>query len=136
MKKIILISSTVLLFFVGSQVCGCGSCSFANAQSINSSVTKSESKTIKVKVTGMTCAGCAGHISKALNGIEGVDSVQLEYPGDVATIQFNPKKTSEEKIIKAIEKNKELYKSHLCGFASFKTRFRISKSIFFLFFAI
>lgn len=111
MKKIILISSTVLLFFVGSQVCGCGSCSFANAQSINSSVTKSESKTIKVKVTGMTCAGCAGHITKALDGIEGVDSVQLEYPGNVATIQFNPKKTSEDKIIKAIEKTG--YKANL-----------------------
>jgi len=103
MKKIILISSVALLF-AGSQICGCGSCSQANAQSPTATVVKNEIKTIKLKITGMTCAGCSNHVTQVLEAIKGVSNVELEYPGDVATIKYNSKTTDKEELIKAIEK--------------------------------
>lgn len=65
---------------------------------------KKETKTIKIKVTGMTCAGCAGHITKALNAMDGIESIELEYPGDIATIHFDSEKTNSDQIIASIVK--------------------------------
>lgn len=103
MKNTLLISSVALLFFAGSQVCGCGSCSQANAQTTNE-VYKSEPKTVTLKVTGMTCAGCANHISASLDKLDGVIGHEVKYPGDIATVKYDPDKTSEKDIIAAIEK--------------------------------
>lgn len=61
-------------------------------------------KTVKLKITGMTCAGCSNHISTALKGVSGVIDQSVEYPGDLATITYNPDKTNPEAIIKVIEK--------------------------------
>jgi len=104
MKSTILISGVALLFFAGSQVCGCGSCSQANAQTIQSPAIKSEPKTVTLKVTGMTCAGCANHISASLDKLDGVLKQEVKYPGDIATVKYDPEKTSEKAIIAAIEK--------------------------------
>lgn len=104
MKKIIIISSVSLLFFAGSQICGCGSCSLANTHTTETVTIKSESKTVKLKITGMTCAGCSRHATEALEGVKGVASVDLEYPGDVATVKYDSKETNVEELIMAIEK--------------------------------
>lgn len=60
-------------------------------------------KTVKFKVTGMTCGGCANHISTALQKLDGVIDEDVEYPGDVAIVKFDPKRLNEKKIIQAIE---------------------------------
>lgn len=104
MKKIILITSVSLLFFAGSQVCGCGGCSIANTQTLETAITKSEPKTVTLKVTGMTCAGCANHISASLEKLEGVLEHEVKFPGDIATVKYDPDKVSEKEIIAAIEK--------------------------------
>lgn len=91
------------LLFTTAQVCGCGSCE-AKAQSDVKSVTKDEPKTVKLKITGMTCAGCSSHVATTLKGIKGVLEQKVEYPGDVATVTYDHAKTSVAKIIKAIEK--------------------------------
>lgn len=52
----------------------------------------------------MTCAGCSNHISTALKAVDGVIEQSVEYPGDLATITYDPVKTSPETIIKVIEK--------------------------------
>ena len=104
MKNALLISGAALLFFAGSQVCGCGSCSQANAQIVETAITKSEPKTVTLKVTGMTCAGCANHISTSLDKLDGVIEHEVKYPGDIATVKYDPDKTTEKDIIAAIEK--------------------------------
>lgn len=63
-----------------------------------------KTKTVKLKITGMTCAGCLNHISSALKKASGVIEQSVQYPGDVATIQFDTTKTNPKKLIKAIEK--------------------------------
>ena len=35
-------------------------------------------KTITLSVSGMTCAGCAGHVEKALQKVEGVEKMSHE----------------------------------------------------------
>ena len=101
MKTLFIALGTLL--FTTAQVCGCGNCK-ANAQTSVKSIKKDESKTVKLKITGMTCAGCSNHVATTLKGLDGVVEQKVEYPGDVATIKYNPAKTSVADIIKAIEK--------------------------------
>lgn len=89
--------------FTAAQVCGCGSC-VAKAQPSVKSITKEEPETVKLKITGMTCAGCSNHVAKTLKELDGVLEQKVEYPGDVATVKYNPSKTSVADIIRAIEK--------------------------------
>lgn len=104
MKTIIIIASSLLLL-AGTQICGCGnSCSTANAQTLTLNNTVNEIKIVKLKITGMTCAGCSNHISSALKNIAGVIEQNVDYPGDVATIKYDASKTNPAEMIKAIEK--------------------------------
>ncbi|PIQ16361.1 MAG: ATPase P [Flavobacteriales bacterium CG18_big_fil_WC_8_21_14_2_50_32_9] len=104
MKKLMLLSGAVLLVYLSSQVCGCGSCSTANAQTSTVNQPISETKTVKLKITGMTCAGCSNHVTQTLEEVKGVVKVELQYPGDVATIEYDAEKTSTKELIAAIEK--------------------------------
>ena len=65
---------------------------------------KEDPKTITLKITGMTCAGCTSHIHTALSKTEGVINDEVKYPGDVAIIKYDASKISEKEIIAAIEK--------------------------------
>ena len=65
---------------------------------------KEDPKTITLKITGMTCAGCASHIHTALSKTEGVINDEVKYPGAVAIIKYDASKISEKEIIAAIEK--------------------------------
>jgi mercuric ion binding protein len=62
-------------------------------------------ETVKLKITGMSCAGCASHVHEVLDETEGVVDNSVEYPGDIAVIQYNPDKTNPELIMESIEKN-------------------------------
>ena len=101
MKTLFIALGTFL--FTTVQVCGCGNCK-ANAQTSVKAIKKDEPKTVKLKITGLTCAGCSNHVTTTLKALDGVVEQQVEYPGDVATIKYNPAKTSVADIIKAIEK--------------------------------
>jgi len=62
-----------------------------------------EPQKVKLKVTGMTCAGCSNHISKALGELDGILEEDVQFPGDVAIIKFDPDKVTVGGIIKTIE---------------------------------
>ena len=94
-----------MMLYAISQVCGCGNSCGINAQTTASTeIIKGESKTVTIKVTGMTCAGCANHISASLSKLDGVLEEEVKFPGDIATIEYDPEKISEKDIIAAIEK--------------------------------
>ena len=63
-----------------------------------------EAKSVTVKITGMHCGGCSWGIHNALTEVKGFISDDISYPGDISTIKYDPEKTSEQKIIKAIKK--------------------------------
>jgi len=80
-------------------------CGWATQQvAAQSASTSKKEQTIKLKITGMTCAGCANHVSTALGKVDGVLSEDVEYPGDVAVVKYDPAKTDEKALIAAVEK--------------------------------
>jgi copper chaperone CopZ len=57
---------------------------------------------IELKVMGMTCAGCASHIHKALSDMKGVLDQEVKYPGDLVRVKFDPLLIREPEIQRAI----------------------------------
>ncbi len=62
-------------------------------------------RTIEIKVTGMTCAGCNSNLSNVLTEIPGVTDNDVKYPGDIAVVKYNYEKIKPVDIVKLIEKN-------------------------------
>lgn len=98
-----------LLIFLGSialiataNVCGCGVCK-ANATSKTTKQfyfnSNEDPKSVTLKITGMSCAGCSNHIHTALSKTEGIISDDVKYPGEIATIKYDAAKISEKEIL-------------------------------------
>lgn len=126
MKRIIILSAAAMMLYSISQLCGWSDSRSANAQTTASTeIIKGEPKTVTLKITGMTCAGCAGSIHTALSKKNGIINDEVKYPGDVAIIKYDPAKIKEDEIIKIIEKAG--YKASLAGKQSKKTKSKKTK---------
>jgi periplasmic mercuric ion binding protein len=62
-------------------------------------------KTCTLKVSGMTCAGCATAVKIAANKVDGVTDVTVTYEKGQAVVTYNPTKTTPEAIAKAVTDN-------------------------------
>ena len=82
---------------------GNAQCCDTNNKKISDNKSQSLIQSVKLKITGMTCAGCSNHISNALKEVDGIIEHKVEYPGDLAIIQYDPKKKNPDAIIKVIE---------------------------------
>lgn len=102
MKKYFLIPIFVFILFSFQVNAQC--CHRIEQESKLDKSNQQKTKTVKLKITGMTCAGCSNHVSSTLKNVSGVIEQSVQYPGDIATIQFDTTKTNPEKLIKAIEK--------------------------------
>ncbi len=60
-------------------------------------------KNVEIRLTGMTCAGCASTVSNVLSETPGITFNEVKYPGDIAVIKYNSKKIKPKDILKAIE---------------------------------
>ncbi len=58
-------------------------------------------QTATLSVPGMTCAACPITIKKALNRVEGVQTVEISYQGRSAVVQFDDALTSAEALAQA-----------------------------------
>ena len=56
---------------------------------------------MSMDIGGMSCGHCVGRVTKALLGVEGVQVEQVNV-GE-ATVAYDPAKTSESQIAKAVE---------------------------------
>ncbi len=54
-----------------------------------------------LKVSGMTCDGCAGAVKRALLKLDGVKAATVDYETGAAKVEYDSKKTSPEKIVAA-----------------------------------
>lgn len=54
-----------------------------------------------LKVSGMTCGGCAGAVKQALLKLDGVKAVTVDYQTGAAKVEYDSKKTSPEKVVAA-----------------------------------
>lgn len=55
-----------------------------------------------IKVTGMTCGGCTGNVTKALKTVNGVNDVTVSLSDGKATVQYDEKLTSPEQLKSAV----------------------------------
>ena len=101
MKKNLIVLSALFLIGITQVYSQCCKPTNDKAQIENSTLQKG--KIVKLRITGMTCAGCSNHISNALNEVDGIIEYNVQYPGDLATIQYDPNRTNQEAIIKVIE---------------------------------
>lgn len=59
-------------------------------------------QTETMNVTGMTCGGCVGKVTKALTAVPGVGHVDVSLPGK-ASVDFDEKLTSRERLHTAVK---------------------------------
>lgn len=55
-----------------------------------------------LKVSGMTCGGCAGSVSRALKAVAGVREVDVSVSAGEATVHFDEHQTSREELQSAV----------------------------------
>ncbi len=63
--------------------------------------TQNSNSSVTLDVQNMTCPLCKFTIKKALQGIDGVDNVEVDYDAKTTTVSFNAQKTSADALIKA-----------------------------------
>jgi copper chaperone CopZ len=103
MKKLFLIPVVALMLFSTTAKAQCCPTSKSDkTAAINNNL--QTVKTVKFKITGITCAGCSNTIYKALKEVDGVIEHSVEYPGDIAIIEFDDAKTNIEALKKVVEK--------------------------------
>jgi copper chaperone len=61
-------------------------------------------KTATLKVTGMSCGGCAANVEKALKGVNGVSKVTVNLKPGSAAVEFDADKTNEKDLAAAVKK--------------------------------
>lgn len=102
----------LIIFSLVALVCGCN-CKVALAQSKDIPFGTTSTKVVELKVTGMTCQGCADHVTGALSEKEGVIKSDVKFAENSATVTYDPAKTNETEIINTI--NGTGYKAQLKG---------------------
>lgn len=104
MKNTLIISATVILFFA-TQICECGCKVNAQTSNINQeSIPQTQTKTVTLKITGMTCGGCSKTIHSSLSKKDGILENEVKFPGDMAIVKYDPAKITEKEIVAIIEK--------------------------------
>ena len=68
-KNLILLSA---LFLIGITQVNAQCCKPTDSNAKTENATQQKGKTVKLKITGMTCAGCSNHISNALKEVDGI----------------------------------------------------------------
>ena len=62
-------------------------------------------KKVILKIQGMHCASCATNIENTLKKEKGVSSINVNFASEKASLEFNPKKISLEKIQEIVQKS-------------------------------
>ncbi len=61
-------------------------------------------KTLKLRVDGITCAGCAVDAESALKNADGVLDAEVRYPDGTVTVDYHPEEIDEKQVIGLIKK--------------------------------
>lgn len=63
---------------------------------------KANVQTVEIKIKGMTCAGCEGHVNSEVNKLAGILKVKTSYDDGNTLVQFDKTKTDVKQIEKAV----------------------------------
>ncbi|MBW2309359.1 MAG: cadmium-translocating P-type ATPase [Deltaproteobacteria bacterium] len=56
-----------------------------------------------LRIIGMSCASCVSHVEKALRGVDGVFSVNVNFATEKATVSYDPSRTDTDKLKRAVD---------------------------------
>ena len=59
---------------------------------------------VEFKVEGMDCGGCVKSVTRMLNGVAGVTSVDVSLEASKAAVEFDPSRTSLPELKRAVER--------------------------------
>ena len=59
--------------------------------------------TVTLRVEGMTCQGCVRSVTRVLQAIAGVQSVEVSLEDARAQVQFDPARTSTQRLVDAVQ---------------------------------
>mgnify|MGYP005754556183 CR=1 FL=1 len=63
---------------------------------------KSNIQTVEIKIKGMTCSGCEGHVNSEVNKLAGILKVETSYAKGNTLVKFDKSKTDIKQIEKAV----------------------------------
>lgn len=92
----------IITFLSATLVCGC-SCKTAFGQIQEKPFGIVKYYIVELTITGMTCQGCADHLTSALSEKSGVVKSDVQYASNSATVTYDPSIVKMEEIIRAIE---------------------------------
>lgn len=61
-------------------------------------------KTVNLTIEGMSCGACAASIKSALQKLDGIKKIDITFEKKGGTVEFDPAKVDETKIVEAINK--------------------------------
>jgi mercuric ion binding protein len=93
MKRFVIIAVGALALGVG----GIASLTIA-AQPVQAAI---RAQTAKFAIAKMTCATCPVTVNKAMRGVKGVRSVNIDFKAKTAIVEFDPAETSPARIAAA-----------------------------------
>lgn len=91
MSKTLVLVAIVLLFFAGAGLA-------SQEKQGEPASTKLQITQCALKVTGMTCGGCADKVKERLLKLEGVKTATVDYKTGDVQVEYDAKKTTPEKI--------------------------------------
>jgi len=59
-------------------------------------------QTVTMSVEGMSCGACVGHVTRALQGLDGVQSAQVSLQDKRAFVTYDPAKVQVAQMMEAI----------------------------------
>ena len=88
-----------ILFLMLSLLTGLYSMQVVQAETLVQ--TQNSNQSVTLDMQNMTCPMCKFTIKKALQGVNGVQTVNVDYNSKTANVSFDPQKTNTEALIKA-----------------------------------
>lgn len=56
-----------------------------------------------LKVLGVDCNNCAANVRKALEGVDGIENLDIRLSEKIAMVTFDPRKVSKQEITEKVE---------------------------------
>ena len=60
-------------------------------------------QTQTLNVEGMSCAACVGHVTRALEGLDGVQSAQVSLDDKRAVVTYDPARVQTAQMLEAVD---------------------------------
>lgn len=73
-------------------------------ESSGASTTSLQLTQCALKVSGMTCGGCAGMVEAGLLEVEGVEEAKVDFKSGAVKVKYDKKSTTPEEIVAAFNK--------------------------------